>query len=991
MRRVLCLRSLVLVTAVTANTLAIVSPAGAATINALVDPGPLVTATVASSVNVTTSMLTRPTSGATSAATATAFSHFPTHGTTFGILSTGDARVADDPNANFPDGTGNTPNSGERSTSWSTAASPGGHGAAFDTTTLRLAMDLVPTVNENCLLLDFAFYSEEFQEFVGQQYNDAFLAQLDTNTWSVNGSTGVITAPGNFAFDPNTNQPVSVNGSGPTTMTLANAAGTTYDGATPLLQAATPAAPGVHNLFLTVFDAADSIFDSAVFFDNIRWIHVNDPVTQCVPGAVPGNNPPTAVAGGPYTVNEGSTVPLSSAGSSDIEDGTNLTYGWSAPAPLKGTFDDATLATPTFTGVDDSSGPVTLTVTDTQGSSGTASTQMAVVNVAPSITGITVPGALVNVGDPVTVSATFTDPGSQDTHTWSIDWGDGTPPSTGSGAVIEATHAYAIPGNHPVTVTVTDDDGGQDVQVAPARVMVNHPPTAEANGPYFVHEGFVTQLDAAGSFDPEAGTLTYHWSSPTFGTLDDDTSPTPWYSGIDDGIDQLTLTVTDPEGSTGSDTADVTVVNVPPMITGITTPGHQVLVGDPVSVSATFTDPGVEDTHTWSIDWGDGSPLQHGTGVIDQVSHAYDFAGDYLVTVTVHDDDGGSDTQVAAAPIVVIANRPPTADAGGPYTVAEGSLVTLSAAGSTDPDGDPLTYAWTDGDPAVGVLTSAVTQEVDYAGRDDGTATVGVTVTDPLGASDDATAQITVTNVAPTITSLTVPVAPAAIGSVTDLQATFTDPGVADTHTAVVDWGDGTTPTAATVSGGTVTATHTYAGAGVYAVTLTVVDDDGGQAVATATEFVVVYDPSAGFVTGGGWYDSPAGAYAADPTRTGKANFGFVAKYKKGATVPDGNTQFQFKAGDVNFHSTAYEWLVIAGSRATYKGTGTINGAGDYGFRLTATDGQVSGGGGVDRIRLKVWDRATGAIVYDNQTGAPDDADATTALGGGSITVHSSK
>ena len=58
----------------------------------------------------------------------------------------------------------------------------------------------------------------------------------------------------------------------------------------------------------------------------------------------------------------------------------------------------------------------------------------------------------------------------------------------------------------------------------------------------------------------------------------------------------------------------------------------------------------------------------------------------------------------------------------------------------------------------------------------------------------------------------------------------------------------------------------------------------------------------------------------------GKANFGFVSKYQKGAKVPTGETEFQFKAGDLNFHSTAYEWLVIAGAKAQYKGIGTVNG-----------------------------------------------------------------
>jgi hypothetical protein len=54
---------------------------------------------------------------------------------------------------------------------------------------------------------------------------------------------------------------------------------------------------------------------------------------------------------------------------------------------------------------------------------------------------------------------------------------------------------------------------------------------------------------------------------------------------------------------------------------------------------------------------------------------------------------------------------------------------------------------------------------------------------------------------------------------------------------------------------------------------------------------------------------------------------------------------------------------------------------------LTATDGQVSGGGGVDKFRMKISDTA-GAIVYDNQLNAPDDAKPSTALGGGSIVIH---
>ncbi len=152
----------------------------------------------------------------------------------------------------------------------------------------------------------------------------------------------------------------------------------------------------------------------------------------------------------------------------------------------------------------------------------------------------------------------------------------------------------------------------------------------------------------------------------------------------------------------------------------------------------------------------------------------------------------------------------------------------------------------------------------------------------------------------------------------------------------------------------------------------------------------MVYDPSGGFVTGGGWINSPAGAYIADETLTGKANFGFVSKYKKGATAPTGKTEFQFKAGDLNFHSSSYDWLVIAGHKAMYKGTGTIDGAGNYGFQLSAVDASLTPSTDVDLFRIRMWDKDDGdALVFDNKVSEPDpSADPATAIGGGSIVIH---
>ncbi|MDX1418036.1 MAG: DUF642 domain-containing protein [Candidatus Promineifilaceae bacterium] len=193
-----------------------------------------------------------------------------------------------------------------------------------------------------------------------------------------------------------------------------------------------------------------------------------------------------------------------------------------------------------------------------------------------------------------------------------------------------------------------------------------------------------------------------------------------------------------------------------------------------------------------------------------------------------------------------------------------------------------------------------------------------------------------------------------------------------------------------TAGGGTVVGNVYTADAvpGIYDVVLVV--NDGTVDSAPDNTLVVVYDPSGGFVTGGGWIDSPSGAYTPDNPDdedvTGKASFGFVSKYKKGASVPTGNTEFQFKAGDLNFHSDSYQWLVInqGGTNAQYKGEGTINGdlapnGEAYVFMLWAGDGDP---GGDDTFRIRIWyeEGDNENVVYDNGFDQ--------VIGGGNIKVH---
>ncbi|HWJ02281.1 MAG TPA: PKD domain-containing protein, partial [Verrucomicrobiae bacterium] len=231
------------------------------------------------------------------------------------------------------------------------------------------------------------------------------------------------------------------------------------------------------------------------------------------------------------------------------------------------------------------------------------------------------------------------------------------------------------------------------------------------------------------------------------------------------------------------------------------------------------------------------------------------------------------------------------------------------------------------------------------------------------------------------------PSIPVAVNTEVKVGGTFTDPDNPDSHVAEWSWGDQSTSAGGvSETNGTVSGSHIYDSPGVYTLKLKVTDQYAlpGEDL---YQYIVVYDPSAGFVTGGGWIDSPAGAFANDPGLAGKASFGFVAKYQKGATVPTGQTQFNFQIGNLNFHSTSYDWLVVSGARAQYKGSGTINGTGDFQFMLTGVDGDILGGGSPDKFRIKISDKASGNIIYDNLLGNSDDAEPS-GITSGNIVIH---
>lgn len=359
--------------------------------------------------------------------------------------------------------------------------------------------------------------------------------------------------------------------------------------------------------------------------------------------------------------------------------------------------------------------------------------------------------------------------------------------------------------------------------------------------------------------------------------------------------------------------------------------------------------------------------------------------GDCLPLLPGEGDDSGGPGPV---------NLAPTVDAGPDVSGDEGAPVQLGGSAS-DPEGADLLLSW-QATPGAGVdagatcsVSSTVSLTPSVMCTDDGPFTLTLTANDGVHVVSDS-ATLTLSNVAPGLGAALTAAPSAAVtadeeapspetpgvlqpqpwqvfraGTEVSLVARYSEPGTNDTHGCRTDWDDGTTSTYAPTDL-TCRTSHVFEHPGMYTIETEVLDDDTG--LGTAEVLVIVYDPDAGFATGGGLDDAD----------DGRVHFQLNPKYhpqEEGPAPSLGKVRYQIAGTSFDLESTALEWLVVTpGDLVAVKGLATVDDEDGYGFVLYGDANEP------DRLRLTVWPTGAGSyptdtITYDSSSGADFDLD----------------
>lgn len=537
------------------------------------------------------------------------------------------------------------------------------------------------------------------------------------------------------------------------------------------------------------------------------------------------NLPPVAEAGPDQTITEGSLGFLTGSGSFDPE-GDLLEYSWEiveTSGPVIELINPLAIS-PFFFTVDDGSYRIQLTVTDSLGASGTdtmnlqVNNQDPIVEAGPDIMGI--------AGEEITFAGSISDPGVLDTHNIEWSFGEG---STATGT-LTPTFIYGHGGTYTVVLSVVDNNGGEGSDQLTV-IIPNTPPEIGDINKYTSVEGdnFIATMPFT---DPDSNTwdvtIDYGDGSPLeeiINLLDLVIDLDHKY--LDQGKFHLEVCVSDNDGNSSCALSEITVFNLPPEVdfpeSAQSSEGNSLNLG-PIS----FTDSGILDNHTASVDWGDGNPIeavpvieQGGSGTVT-ANHVYLESGDFIIQACLADLDGGETCGLIPT---MINNLAPQVSLDLVQQVNEGELYSLSGASFYDPgllDTHTATINWGDGSPlqALVVLEDNSLQG-DHIFDDNGEYDLEVCVRDDEEDQTCAEFLVLARNVPPTVDAgidQTV-----FVNTPVEFNGNVVDPGTADTHIINWNFGDGTS------AEGTLNPTHIFTTAGTYLVELSITDDDGGE------------------------------------------------------------------------------------------------------------------------------------------------------------------
>jgi len=418
------------------------------------------------------------------------------------------------------------------------------------------------------------------------------------------------------------------------------------------------------------------------------------------------------------------------------------------------------------------------------------------------------------------------------------------------------------------------------------------------------------------------------------------------------GTITLTCTATDSRGGVASSSVTLLIDTTTPVALPIFTPPRNTAGwnNSPVTVSWTGIDPFSGINPELSSDPVTVSTETAGTTVTGSVTNGAGTSGSGSTTVKLD----------MTPPTNVTGMASPTPNGAG----WNNTNVTVTFTGADALSGIASCSVVTL--TAEGAAQSASGACMDVAGNVSAPVTVG-------GINIDKTPPVTATNITPD---------PVQTNVATTLSATITDnlSGVASANYTLD--GGSPIPISGTFGGTTVNvsvAIAAFSTTGLHDFCVQGTDVAGNVGIYNCV-VLAVFDPSGGFSTGGGGTNSPAGADLANPSGSGPVTFGFNVKYLPHDTVPSGDVEFHYDAGNINFKSTGFDFLVVTSEpRAQIQGTGTINGTITCKFTIDAWSGSFLPGH-VDAYGMTIYNCNSGTANRYNLATAP-----TTK---GSIKIH---